>query len=107
MAPNENIQSSMNEKRLWNIIMAACFALGGWWLQNQYDTTLELQKQFYAYQQFVDTHYVEKEFLAQVTNERERRLTSIETKLDTLLRRQLEQAERAIPNNTGGFGGGR
>lgn len=75
---------SKTEQRLWNLLIAACLALGGWWLQNQYDTTLRLQQDLAQYMRFVDAQYVEKEMLKTLDAERQRQLIKIETKLDRI-----------------------
>lgn len=68
------------EQRMWSAVIAIAMLLGGWWLQNQYDTTLRLQEELGAYMRFVDDRYVEKDHLKTVTD----RLTRIEGKLDLL-----------------------
>jgi hypothetical protein len=80
----EDQTASKTELRLWNVVIAACMALGGWWLQNQYDTMLRLAEQLQEYRIFVDTQYVEKEFLDHINGNLERRLDRIETKIDAL-----------------------
>jgi len=76
--------ASKTELRLWNIVIAACMALGGWWLQNQYDTTLRIAEELTDFQRYVDTQYVEKEFLSSINGNMERRLDRIEGKIDAL-----------------------
>lgn len=82
--------ASKTELRLWNMVIAACMALGGWWLQNQYDTTLRIAEQLTEYQRFVDSQYVEKEFLDNISGNVERRLDRIEQKIDALKPQHLE-----------------
>ena len=83
----EEDKSSRNEMRLWNILIAACLALGGIWLQNQYDTVLRLQAQIAAFSLHVQGTYVNKELLNQITGDQTRRFDSIERKLDVILHR--------------------
>lgn len=80
----EDQTATKTELRLWNVVIAACMALGGWWLQNQYDTTLRIAEQLADYQRFVDQQYVEKEFLQNINGNVERRLDRIEQKIDAL-----------------------
>lgn len=85
---------SRTEQRLWNLLLAACLALGGWWLQNQYDTILAVQSQIVEsnkalidFGKFVDEQYVEKEFYKEVTSQQYRRFDSIDKKLDKVFDR--------------------
>ena len=81
----QNDKAGRNEMRLWNILIAACLALGGIWLQNQYDTVLRLQSQMAAFSLHVQSVYVGKELLNQITIDQTRRFDSIERKLDIIV----------------------
>lgn len=83
--PDQNDKSGRNEMRLWNILIAACLALGGIWLQNQYDTVLRLQERMSAFSLHVQSVYVGKELLQQINADQTRRFDSIERKLDVIV----------------------
>jgi hypothetical protein len=68
------------ESRWIAFVTAVALLLGGWWLQNQYDTMLRIQQQLADFQRHVDDGYVRKDYLATV----EARLGRIEDKLDAL-----------------------
>ena len=68
------------ESRWIAFVTAVALLLGGWWLQNQYDTLLRLQQQQADFMRHVDDKYVQKDFLEIVTE----RLTRIEDKIDTM-----------------------
>ena len=72
--------ASKLEQRAWALVVGLCMLLGGWWLQNQYNTTLRLQEQLTEYIRFADTKYVQKDYLGVITQ----RLERIEVKLDDL-----------------------
>ena len=68
------------ESRWIAFVTAVALLLGGWWLQNQYDTMLRIQQQLADFQRHVDDGYVRKDYLGTV----EGRLGRIEDKLDAL-----------------------
>ena len=68
------------ESRWIAFITAVALLFGGWWLQNQYDTVLRLQKQQTAFMRHVDDKYVQKDTLVIVSD----RLDRIENKIDAL-----------------------
>ena len=78
--------------RLWALMSAALFALGGIWLQNQYNAQqsqaeqmLQLQRQQNELLRYIDERYVERDMLGQISTENNRRMTIIEQKLDKLI----------------------
>jgi hypothetical protein len=68
------------EQRAWATVVGIVLLLGGWWLQNQYDTVLRLQQQVEQYMRFVDDKYVQKDYLDIIVD----RLERIEGKLDNV-----------------------
>jgi hypothetical protein len=68
------------EQRAWTAIVGFIILLGGWWLQNQYDTTIRIQEQISQHMRFVEDRYVQKDYLTQIEN----RLGRIEGKIDDL-----------------------
>jgi hypothetical protein len=68
------------EGRWTAFLTAGALALGGWWLQNQYDTMLRIQQQLVDFQRHVDAGYVRKDYLSML----EGRLGRIEDKIDDL-----------------------
>lgn len=71
---------------------AALFALGGIWLQNQYnaqqsqaDQMLNLQRQQNEILRYIDERYVERDMFKQMSAESSRRMGVIERKLDMLI----------------------
>lgn len=71
---------------------AALFALGGIWLQNQYNAQqsqaeqmLTLQRQQNEMLRYISERYVERDMLGQITSENNRRMNVIENKLDRLI----------------------
>jgi hypothetical protein len=84
---------SVLEGRMWTIVMGVAMALGGVWLQNQYQTVLRVQEQMTEFARFVDAEYVDRKYLERVQTDTERRLNSIEGKIDHL----LEMATKSPP----------
>jgi hypothetical protein len=82
---NDQAIATRVELRVWNLLVAACLMLGGWWLQNQYDTTLRLQGQLTEFIRHVDDKYVEKEFLKQIDADQDRRFNQLEDKIERLI----------------------
>lgn len=82
---------------MWTIISGIALTLGGIWLQNQYTALLKVQEQQTEFTRFVDAEYVDKKYLDRVLNETERRLGSIEGKLDSLLQLQVNEKHAAPP----------
>ena len=79
------------ESRWVAFLTAVALLFGGWWLQNQYDTVLRLQTQLNEYMRHVDSSYVQKDYLSNVTGQLDRidnsvntRLNRIEDKLDRM-----------------------
>lgn len=72
------------EQRMWTILVGLALALGGVWLQNQYDTTLRLQEQMTEYMKFVDDKYVEEKMFQTHVRTLDSRLGRIEDKIDGL-----------------------
>jgi hypothetical protein len=72
--------TSQLEARWIAFLTAVAMFFGGWWLQNQYQTTQRLQSEFLAFTQRVDDKYVEKDFLGVIAA----RLARIEASLDAL-----------------------
>ena len=68
------------ESRWIAFITAIALFFGGWWLQNQYTTTLRVQEDLGEFMRFADERYVEKDYLKTVTD----RLERIEEKIDAL-----------------------
>lgn len=71
---------------------AALFALGGIWLQNQWQSQqdqaqqmLTLQKQQNDMLRYISERYVERDMLSQINSEQNRRMNVIEGKLDRLI----------------------
>ena len=69
------------ESRWIAFITAIALFFGGWWLQNQYTTTLKVQEELGEFMRFADERYVEKDYLKIVTD----RLERIEEKIDTIM----------------------
>lgn len=86
---------SKMEARWVAFITAIALFFGGWWLQNQYTTTLKVQEELGEFMRFVDDHYVEKDYLTTVTT----RLDRIDQKLEAL-RADVRNDER--DRHTGG-----
>lgn len=80
----ENMAGKM-ETRWVAFVTAIALFFGGWWLQNQYHTTLRLQQQLTEFITRVDDKYVEKDELASIIE----RLSRIENALEA--RRKSEQ----------------
>ena len=72
------------ESRWIAFITAIALFFGGWWLQNQYMTTLRVQKELGEFMRFADVRYVEKDYLKTITD----RLDRIEQKIDALMHDQ-------------------
>ena len=68
------------ESRWIAFITAIALFFGGWWLQNQYTTTLKLHEELGEFMRFANERYVEKDYLKTVTD----RLERIEEKIDAL-----------------------
>ena len=69
------------ESRWIAFITAIALFFGGWWLQNQYITTLKVQEELGEFMRLADDRYVEKDYLKTVTD----RLERIEEKIDTIM----------------------
>ena len=82
---SESSTISKLEQRMWTVVIGLAMALGGIWLQNQYQTTLRLQDQLAAYMQFVDDKYIEVFQFEHHANVLDKRLDRIEDKLDRLI----------------------
>lgn len=68
------------EGRWIAFVTAVALFFGGWWLQNQYTTTLRLQQSLNDFIQRVDDKYVEKDYLAVIDG----RLARIEARMEAL-----------------------
>ena len=80
----EEIKKAALDDRLFKLVAGAMFALGGWWLQNQYEATLATQAQISEVMKHVDKQYVDKEFLEQHMGEHNRRLEDVYREIDKL-----------------------
>jgi len=87
----EEIKNAVLDDRLFKLVAGALFALGGWWLQNQYEATLRTQEQISQIIEHVDKQYVDKEMLQQHMKEHDRRLDDVYREIDRL-------EERNYPN---------
>ena len=83
--------SAQTSERLWQFLSAALFALGGIWLQNQFNMMQELQAQIIDLRKDqsviikdMDGRYVSNSLWSTTVN----RMNSIEMKLDRLLETQ-------------------
>jgi len=72
--------TSRLEARWMAFITAIALFFGGWWLQNQYTTTLKIHEELGDFMRFAAERYVEKDYLKTVTD----RLERIEEKIDAL-----------------------
>ena len=79
------------ESRWIAFITAIALFFGGWWLQNQYTTTLRVQEELGEFMRFADERYVEKDYLKTVTD----RLERIEEKIDALIADQARERGQA------------
>ena len=79
MEPGNNGGGKM-EGRLIAFLTAVALAFGGIWLQNQYDTTLQIQRQQTEFMRHVDEKYVSKEIMTIFLN----RFDRLEEKIDNL-----------------------
>ena len=79
--------TSKLEARWMAFITAIALFFGGWWLQNQYMTTLRVQQELGEFMRFADDRYVEKDYLNMVTD----RLERIEEKIDALMHDQARE----------------
>jgi hypothetical protein len=80
VSENSSQTVSKMEQRMWSAIVGVALLLGGWWLQNQYDTTLRIHEELMAYMRHVDDKYVQKDYLETL----EGRLNRIESKIDNI-----------------------
>lgn len=94
MSDSTNI--SKLEQRMWTIVVGLALAFGGIWLQNQYKTTIELQKQLAEYMRFVDEKYVEQKAFDAGTVVLDQRLDRIENKLDNIIRQDRGDGHGAL-----------
>lgn len=74
------------EQRIIAMMFAILMAVGGWWLQNQWEVTMETQRQISDLLKHTDSKYVQKEFLREITEDQRDRLLRVENKIDALLR---------------------
>ena len=79
------------ESRWIAFITAIALFFGGWWLQNQYTTTLRVQEELGEFMRFADERYVEKDYLKTVTD----RLERIEEKIDAIASNRARETRRA------------
>ena len=79
------------ESRWSAFITAIALFFGGWWLQNQYTTTLRVQEELGEFMRFADDRYVEKDYLQNVTD----RLERIEEKIDALASDRVQKSGQA------------
>jgi len=79
------------ESRWIAFITAIALFFGGWWLQNQYTTTLRVQEELGEFMRFADERYVEKDYLKTVTD----RLERIEEKIDALASDRVQKSGQA------------
>ena len=77
------------EQRLFSIIVGICLALGGWWLQNQWEETRLVNGRLEAFIRHVDATYADLKYIEQMQT----RLARIENKLDEL----IEKKRREMP----------
>jgi hypothetical protein len=68
------------EQRWVGLLTAISLAFGGWWLQNQYQTTLKIQDSITQLIRDIDSRYVDKD----VGRLLDDRLGRIERKIDQL-----------------------
>lgn len=86
------------EQRMWTLIVGVALALGGIWLQNQYDTTLRLQEQLSQFMTHVDDKYVEDKMFQTHSKGINSRLDRIEDKIDKISDRITEE-HKVQPNH--------
>jgi len=79
------------ESRWIAFITAIALFFGGWWLQNQYTTTLRVQEELGEFMRFADERYVEQDYLKTVTD----RLDRIEEKIDSLASDRVRERGQA------------
>lgn len=89
MTEPPNSTAIKTEQRLWSIVVAVCLGLGGWWLQNQYQTLLHIQEQVTEQQRFVEEHYVDRDLYGETNRAVDRRLDKLEA--------AMREVERRIP----------
>lgn len=84
--------SQQTSTRLWALMSAALFALGGIWLQNQYNTQqaqaeqmIALQRQQNEMMKYVNERYVDKDYFNSIGADQRHRMNVIEGKLDRLI----------------------
>jgi hypothetical protein len=84
--------SSQTSARLWQLMTAALFALGGIWLQNQFNMMTELQSQIIDIRKEqassvreMDERYVPMRELNRIWSDNNSRMLNIENKLDRLI----------------------
>jgi hypothetical protein len=87
-------RAAILDTRLWSAVIGVCMLLGGWWLQNQYNTLLGLQDQVREMLIFVDGKYVDKELLQAMSKESEKRLDRIDNNLIEI-KRQIDTLARS------------
>jgi hypothetical protein len=68
------------EQRMWTGIVGVAMLLGGWWLQNQYQTMLRITEEHGEYVKYAASIYVHKDNMNYVVN----RLDRIEQKIDNI-----------------------
>jgi len=97
----DNISQKASE-RVWQLTTAALFALGGIWLQNQFNMMTALQAQVIDIRKEqnqtvkdMDQRYVPMHTLNRIWSDNNARMTAIESKIDRLL---LEFNHKDGPN---------
>ena len=68
------------EQRAWTAVLGVAALLGGWWLQNQYQTMMKIAEQHSEYIRYAASIYVQKDNMGLLLN----RLDRIEQKIDRL-----------------------
>jgi low affinity Fe/Cu permease len=86
---SEDVEKQRLEQRLFSVVIAICLALGGWWLQNQWEETRLVNQRLEAFIRHVDDTYVDLKYIELLQS----RLARIENKLDEL----LEKKRREMP----------
>lgn len=96
------------EDRAWGILLAAfsfvftvALALGGVWLQNQYDTLVKTNDRLLEYQRYVDSRYVDKEMFETLI----KRLDQLDNKIDTRLDLLDDRLRKGFNQNGPGLRG--